>query len=219
MAGSIYSHVRDMVSAEQAGSVYSHLRETPLEPTVGPLYNMAITEIRARSISNTYALILNEFRERSQGPNYSYEIGDFFEGLIRNKQITQETLDADLLVDIPIQILSSRFGVDITQSMVSELLVVPTGKVAIIMGILFEATVANSVTVPAIASLGIASGEDDIFAAEMMQNFDVAGETWSNWLVFSSARAATAGQSIKLNLTAATATTLISDIHLIGFLV
>jgi len=139
--------------------------------------------------------------------------------LIRNKQITQGTLDADRLVAIPIQILSSRFGVNMTQSFISELLVVPTGKAAIIMGILFEATVANSVTVPAIVSLGIASGENDIFATEMMQNFNVAGDTWSNWLVFSSARAATAGESIKLNLTGATASSLISDIHLIGFFV
>jgi hypothetical protein len=139
--------------------------------------------------------------------------------LIRNKQIEQMDIDADRLVDIPIQILSPRFSVDMTSTLITELLVVPTGRVAIILGILFEATATNTVTVPPIVSLGIASGEDDIFAAESMQNFDTLGETWSNWLVFSNARAAIAGESIKLNITGATAATLVSDIYLIGFLV
>jgi hypothetical protein len=106
-----------------------------------------------------------------------------------------------------------------TSTMISELLVVPTGKVAIILGILFEASAANTVTVPPTVSLGVASGENDIFAAEPMQNFDTVGETWSNWLVFSQARAASSGESAKLSITGATATTLLSNIHLIGFLV
>lgn len=213
-----FRYIREAALVPRDSTPFRYTRGTPFTTAVGPIYNLAITEIRTRSISATYALILNEFRERSQGTNYAYEIGKFFEGLIQNRAITVGTLDTDRLVDIPIQILSSRFGVNMTQSFISELLVVPTGKIAIIMGILFEATVANSIAVPAIVSLGIASGENDIFAAEPMQSFDTAGETWSNWLVFSSARAATAGQSIKLNLTGATATTLISDIHLIGFL-
>jgi len=218
-ASSILFDIVDKQEKPAGSSILFDSAGIPLILTAGPVYNLAITEIRPRSISSTYALILNEFRERSQGTNYAYEIGDFFEGLIRSRQITQNTIDADRLVEIPMQILSSRFSVDMTQSFISELLVVPTEKIAIVMGILFEATVANSVTVPATVSLGIASGETDIFAAEPMINFDVAGETWSNWLVLSGARAATAGQSIKLNLTAATATALAANIYLIGFLV
>ena len=217
-SGPIFDHVVAVTPTMSMGPAFDHDVSVD-EAGVGPIYAMPVTAFRTRSISATYSLILNEFRERAQGTNYQYEIGEFFEGLIRSKQITQRTLDADRLVDFAVQILSSRYGVDMTTSIISELLVVPSGQIAIILGILFESTQANTVTVPAIVSVGIAAGEDDIFAAEPMQNFDAVGETWSNWLVFSHARAAAAGESVKLNLAGATASQLIGDIHLIGFLV
>jgi hypothetical protein len=185
----------------------------------GPVYNMPITAFRERNISATYSLILNEFRERSQGTNYAFEISELFEGLLRSKQITERDIDVDRLVDLPVQILSSRFGVNMTTTMISELLVVPTGKTAIVLGIMFEATVADTVTGLPAVSLGIASGEDDIFDQEIMQSFNVVGDTWSNWLSYSHGRAAATGESIKVSITGATATTLISNIHLIGFLI
>lgn len=139
--------------------------------------------------------------------------------LIRSPQIVQNTLDAELLVNAPIQILRSLFSVDMTTSQVSSFLVVPTGKIAIILGVLLEATAANTVTVVPQISLGIATGETDIFSTEALVAFDTQGDTWSNWLVFSSSRAGIAGEEIKINITGATATSLIADIHLVGFLV
>jgi hypothetical protein len=64
--------------------------------------------------------------------------------LIRNKQLTQNTLASDRLENIPVQVLASRSGVDMTVSGVSELLVVPAGEIAIILGILFEASCNSS---------------------------------------------------------------------------
>lgn len=219
LGGSTTRSIRGASIVPIGGSTVRALKNTALIPAASPIYNLAITEVRERAISPNYALIINEFRERAISPNYAYQIGELFEGLIRSKQITERDITADRLVDIPVQVLSSRSGVDMTTTAVSELLAPATGKIAIILGILFEVTQANTVTVPATISVGVASGEDDIFASEAMQDFNAVGDTWSNWLVFSHARAVTSGETAKVNITGATATALVSDIHLIGFLV
>lgn len=138
---------------------------------------------------------------------------------LRSNQITQNTLFNELLVNTPVQVLSSRNSVDMTITQISSLFLVPTGKTVIILGVLIEAATANSVTVVPTISLGIAGGENDIFPAESLVDFDTVGDTWSNWLVFSNARAGTAGQEIKMNITGGTATFLVANIHLMGFLI
>lgn len=206
-------------TASQSSSTMTDTIEDQLVPSTGPNYSMAITELRERAISYNYSHIINVIRERATSPNYAFEITTLLEGLIRSPQIAQNTLDAELLVNAPVQVLSSLSNVNMTTTQVSSLFLVPTGKIVIILGILFEATTANTVTVVPTMSLGIATGENDIFATESLVSFDTVGDTWSNWLVFSSSRAGIAGEEIKMNIAGATATSLVADIHLIGFLV
>jgi hypothetical protein len=215
-SGPFFDHVVDTIPTMSVGPMFDHDVDAD-EAGVGPVYNMAVTEVRERAISLNLALVLNEYRDRSAGTNYSYQIGEFFEGLIRNKQITERDIATDRLVDIPVQILATRYGVDMTTSNVFSIYPVPADKITIILGILVEATVANTVTTAPSLSVGITSGETDIFDTEALVDLNAVGETWSNWLVFSHSRAATPGEDIKVNLMGATAATLTADIHLIGF--
>jgi hypothetical protein len=215
-SGSFFDHVIDTIPTMSLGPMFDHAVSFD-EGGVGPVYNMPVTNVRERAISLNLALILNEYRDRSAGTNYSYQIGDFFEGLIRNKQITERDIDADRLVDTPVQILAARYGVDMTTSNIFSIYTAPSGKIIILLGILVETTAANTVTAAPSLSVGITSGETDIFDTEALVDLNAVGETWSNWLVFSHSRAATPGEDIKVNLTGATAATLTADIHLIGF--
>jgi len=147
-------------------------------------------------------------------------VGDFIgEGLIRSPQIQEKTLDADRLTDHPVEVLASFFGVDLTIARTVPLYTVPTGKVLIPLGLLFEATDATSVTAFPTVSVGISPSTVNIFPVETMEEFDITGDTWTNWLMFSHARAGVGGNIVTIDITAATATTLVSKIHFIGFLV
>lgn len=140
---------------------------------------------------------------------------------LRNIQIVPGTIPLEKLTNVPIISLASFNTVDLTLARVPiALYTVPTGKIAIILGIGLEATQAVSVTVVPQISVGIATGETDIFDTEALVDFDETQDAWLNWLILSKGRAATAGQIVKLNLqTPATATTLTAGITLIGFLV
>lgn len=202
--------------------------------TASAIFSGAATLLRERSASAIFSGAANVTRERAPSAVFTGTVialrdklgSAIFSGevetlgfLLTGKQIEQGGLAADRLVNIPVQVLASRSGATLTSTIVSELYSVPSGQIAIILGIIFEATSVDTVTTPPEVSVGIASGETDIFPNETMINFDSLGNTWSNWLVFSKAKAAIGGETVKMNLTGATANILISNIHLIGFLI
>jgi len=138
---------------------------------------------------------------------------------IINGQIQPYTLASDRLTYLPVQALGSLSEQDMTSSSVENIYTVPSDSIAIVTGIVIEAGLTASVTAIPSISLGIAAGETDIFDTETLVNFDTTGATWANWLAFSRDRAGTAGETIKVNITGGTATFLVANIYLIGFVV
>jgi len=152
------------------------------------------------------------------GSTYSFERGTpVGERGIRNEQIQLATLTGDRFTDTPIEMVASIYGLDLAQSGVTNIYTVPTGVFAVVVGVIIEAIEASAVTVVPSVSIGIVAGETDIFDTEALQDFDTLGDTWSNWLSFSTGRAAAESEVIKINVTAATATQLLGNVHLIGF--
>ena len=139
-------------------------------------------------------------------------------GLIRNDQITVRNVASDRLLRYPVEILATRTGMDLTQTMNYEVYIVPTGNTLIPVGIIFEANAASGVTVAPIVGLGIDTGADEIFSTEGLVDFNVIGEVWSNWILAAS-QAVPSASSINLSITGGTASTLTASFYLVGFLV
>jgi len=137
--------------------------------------------------------------------------------LLRNSQIAYRTLTTDRLINVPVDVLASQTSFDLTQTRVFNLYTTPLGKIGFILGVFVRAIVADTVTVVPQISVGIASGENDIFAQEAMTDFDTVGDVWSNWLVLSKGRNSLPTEIVKLNIVGATATKLLADVYLIGF--
>ena len=137
--------------------------------------------------------------------------------LIRNEQITINDVAADRLINLPVQVLSSRTGLNLLTTQTLEIYQVPLATTSIVLGLFIEITAVNTVTAPPHIRLGIAAGEDDIFTPEALNGVDTLGESWSRWLLFSSSRAATASQFIKLGVEAGSATALEASVYLLGF--
>jgi hypothetical protein len=137
--------------------------------------------------------------------------------LIRSNQVAFRTLAPDRLVNLPIDVLASLTNFDLTQTRVFDLYQTPLGKLGFVLGIFAQITVADTVTTVPEISVGIASGENDIFAQEPLTTFDTLGDVWSNWLVLSKARNSKQQEAVKINVTGATATKLLANIYLIGF--
>jgi len=107
-------------------------------------------------------------------------------------------------------------GVDGKAVAVTSLYTVPAGKTAIIFDVVLVPTTATAITAPPTAGVGIAAGEDDIFASQILTGLLAVGNAWR----FPSGgkfQIATAGQIVKLGIdTGATGTTLTLDAHVIG---
>jgi hypothetical protein len=137
--------------------------------------------------------------------------------LLRGPQTSFRSIDAERLVFPAIDVLSSVSNFDLTRTRIYELYTAPINKLGFVLGIYVQAVVATNVTVVPQISVGIASGEDDIFPVENLATFNAVGDTWSNWLVMSKARASKQNQSVKINITGATADKLLAHVYLLGF--
>lgn len=137
---------------------------------------------------------------------------------IRNEQVTIRNVAADRLLRYPVEILSTRTGMDLTLTMDYEVYIVPSGNTLVPVGIMYEATAASGVTSAPTVSLGVDGGVDEIFPTEALVDFNVVGEAWSNWILAAS-QAVSSGSSINLSVTGGTATTLTGSFYLVGFLV
>jgi hypothetical protein len=148
---------------------------------------------------------------------FRYVRGAPFSSFIRTGQVAFRTIASDRLTNPPVDVLRFQSSFDLTQTRVFDLYTIPANKNGIVLGIFFEAVSASNVTVVPTVSVGISSGETDIFPAESMLNFTTLGDVWSNWLVLTKAQGAVATEIIKLNVVGATADRLLADIHLVGF--
>jgi hypothetical protein len=182
----------------------------------GVLHALRGAALNERASGVTHALRGAAFNDRASGVVRKTR-GTPFDSRISNYQIAYRALAPDRLVNIPIAALRSQTSFDLAQTRVFNLYTIPAGKNGMVLGIFFEAIAADSVTVAPAISVGIASGEADILPSESMLNFDTVGDVWSNWLVLTKARGASATEVIKLNVVGATATKLLADVHLIGF--
>jgi len=137
--------------------------------------------------------------------------------LLRSPQVAYRTLTTDRLINEPVNVLGKLTNFDLTQTRVFNLYTTPSNKLGFVLGVFCQAILADTVAgVPQI-SVGIASGETDIFPQETLTNFDTTGDVWSNWLVLSKARNSIPTEVVRLNITGATANKLLADIYLIGF--
>lgn len=116
-------------------------------------------------------------------------------------------------------ILSTTTGINAKTVANTNLYTVPAGKTAIITEAVVRVTAANTITVPPTLGIGIAAGEDDIFAATVLTGLDTTTKVYK----FNAANTYVAGAAtniIKLGIdVGATATTMTISIDLIGYLI
>lgn len=113
--------------------------------------------------------------------------------------------------------LATVTGIDLKTIATTVLYTVPVGLKAVILAVVLEITTGASITADAKAGVGIAAGEDDIFASETLVNTRATDNIW----MFSAkgrARTALASSVVKLGIdTGATGTTLIATAHVLGY--
>lgn len=116
-------------------------------------------------------------------------------------------------------VLSTTTGIDAKTTGTTNLYTVPSGKKAIIKAAIVVPTAASSITQGPVAGIGIAAGEDDVFASTQLTGMT----TTSKMYTFDSVGTqviANATEIIKLGIdTAATGTSMTVSVYLIGFLI
>jgi len=110
-------------------------------------------------------------------------------------------------------------GVDAKVTGTTTLYTVPTGKTAVITGAVIRCTAATAITVAPALGIGVAAGEDDIFASTALTGLTATTKVWSFGASGLAAPVAAAGV-IKLGIdTAATGTSQTIAVDLLGYLV
>lgn len=113
--------------------------------------------------------------------------------------------------------LSETTGIDAKTTGTTNLYTVPASTTTIVLGAVVRVTAASGITVAATAGIGIAAGEDDIFASEALTDLLAVGDVW----VFSSQGIIVDGNAtevIKFGIdTAATGTSQTLAVDLIGY--
>jgi len=110
--------------------------------------------------------------------------------------------------------LASVDSIDAKATGTTTLYTVPAGTTIVVTEVVLRCTAAVAITVAAVAGVGVAGGEDDIFASQPLTGLEAAGETFS-FPAGGIGVVATAAEVIKLGIdTAATGTsqTLSADI-------
>jgi hypothetical protein len=114
--------------------------------------------------------------------------------------------------------LTTVIGIDAKVIGTTNLYPVPTGKTAIITGAIIRASVATAVTQRPVLGIGIAAGEDDIYASTALTGFTALTSVWS-FISSDNYRNAVAGSIIKLGIdNGSNATTHTIEVDLFGYL-
>ncbi len=115
--------------------------------------------------------------------------------------------------------LATVTGIDAKATGTTTLYTVPTGKTAVITGAVVRCTAATAITVAPTLGIGVAAGEDDIFASTALTGLTATTKEWTfvaSGLMVNAAAAA----AIKVGIdTAATGTSQTLAIDLLGYLV
>lgn len=119
----------------------------------------------------------------------------------------------------PVNRLASVAGISGTTTGITSLYTVPTGRTAIITSANVRCTAATAITVGPTLGMGVAAGEDDIYAATSLASLTAVGQLYGFTTTGMSVSAA-AGSVIKVGIdTAATGTSQTLTIDLVGYLV
>lgn len=118
-----------------------------------------------------------------------------------------------------VRILSTTTGIDAKLVAATNLYMVPSGKTAIITGMIVRATAATAITIGPTLGIGVAVGEDDIFISTPLIAITDPGKIYTGVPIGISAPVA-AGNIIKVGIdTGATGTAETIEIFLLGFLI
>lgn len=138
--------------------------------------------------------------------------------LIRGAQFKINTIGDDRFVSRLTSVLSITF-IDLTFTGITTIFTVPSGKTALIHGVVLHSTIGNAAT-DATSSLGINPSTTNLFALQELVNLRNTNDVWSFWSDKSTTLIAQAGEQIDLNITiAATGGVLGASVYLIGFLI
>jgi hypothetical protein len=136
---------------------------------------------------------------------------------LRGPQFKQNDIALDRFAKSLFSVISVTESIDLTATGLTTLYTVPSGKTALISGVVLRVTGSSSATVPAQASI---EGASTIFAVETLADVLNVHDTWTFWHDKSTTVQAIAADVISLDVdTAATATTLDATAFLIGLLI
>lgn len=128
----------------------------------------------------------------------------------------QEILSANAL---PVPVVLSATTVDLDTVATTNLYTVPVGKTAVILDAIVKPTTATAAVGDAEMGIGVAAGEDDMFASVALTGLNDTTERY----VFTRpavAKVAAAGEIIKAGVDVAdTGTALVATVYLIGYLI
>ena len=118
---------------------------------------------------------------------------------------------------LPFRRLATVASIDAKTVAATSLYTIPSGKNYIIVGAIVRCTAAVAITVGATAGIGIAAGEDDIFYPQVLTGILAAGDVWAFWASAKMVLAA-GDEVVKFGIdTAATGTSQVFSVDLIGY--
>jgi len=139
--------------------------------------------------------------------------------LFRGPQLDFTDINEDRLAKETTHALGAVTGIDLTTTGVTTVFTAPSGKIALIFGVLLEATDADTVTVVPQISLGLNPSTTNIFPTETLINFDTTGDLYLYWANVHKAVTVVDGGILDLDVVmAATATTLDVTARILGIL-
>lgn len=204
------------LTAQAAASQTANIQEwrdssdNPLS-AIGPSGYMRLYEAPANGTSYTE---LRAAASLASSTTFVLPTGDGTQG-----QVMQTDGSANLSFVTTEFVLSTTTGIDGLSTGTTNLYTVPAGKTAYVTKAVMEITTATGLTGTLEAGIGVAAGEDDIFASTVITGFDLTTEMY----MFNSLgvmRKAAAADVIKFGIdTAFGGTTVTLKITLIGYLV
>jgi hypothetical protein len=149
-----------------------------------------------------------------------YQLGENGAIGLRGPQFSEQSIALDRFA-LPLAAVLTIFeNLDLTSATTTTIYTVPTGKIATVLGCVIRIKAADTVSADADVSLGINPSTVNIFPTETLTAVQANDDIWSFWKDKSIGLLATSGQQVDIDVvTAATATTLTSDVYLIGLLI
>jgi hypothetical protein len=203
-------------SGDDAPSVLSAFGSTSSAPYVED-YASATVPLGPIS-SDTY---INFIQNQVFGPTSSDEYQTVADRgpVLRGAQFSTNTIALDRFATPLAAVLNVFEDLDLTTAATTTIYTVPAGSSVIVLGGLIRIKAADTVTTDAEVSIGINPSTTDVFAAETLVDVQSQNDFWSFWKDESAGVMASEGAVVDLDVsTSATATTLNSDIYLIGLL-